>query len=97
MTFKDGGYFKDEILKTWPEKFEGVHERSMKTAEYYAHRMKQFKDNGDLDDGRKVCLLLFTHGMILLQMGNMIDKMTQKNPEDDKIALPDPTNIDYIT
>lgn len=78
MTFKDGGHYKEELLKRWPEKLSDVHERSMLTADYYSKRMDEFRQNGELDNGRKVCLLLFTHGMVLLQMGNMIDKESEK-------------------
>lgn len=98
MNFKDGGYYKNEISKTWPEHFTGVHQRAMLTADYYSMRMQQFRDNGDLQNGKTVCLLLFSHGMILLQMGNMVDEVARNQSDSHSpIAMPSPENFKTIS
>jgi len=66
VTFKNSGHYKEEAFKRWPEELSGVHERAMLTADYITKRMDEFKANGDLDDGKKVCFLLFSHGMVVL-------------------------------
>ena len=97
ITFKDNGFWKKELLTRWPEKLEGVHERAMLTADHFAKRMDEFKRNGDLDNGKKVCYLVFSHGMMVLQFGNMIDQMREKDENDESIALPNPVTHQNVT
>ena len=97
ITFKDNGFWKDELLARWPEKLDGVHERAMLTADYFAKRMDEFRRNGDLDNGRTVCFLLISHGMMVLQYGNMIDKLNAKDENDNEIALPNPITFKDVS
>lgn len=96
VTFKNSGYYREELFKRWPEEPSGAAERAMLTSDYTAQRMNEFKENGDLDDGKKVCYLLFSHGMIVLQMGNMLDRAGESAAaEGGKSAAGFPNPINY--
>lgn len=97
VTFKDKGFWKGELSTRWPEKLGDLPNRAMLSGEYFSKRMDEFKQNGDLDDGRTVCFLLVSHGMMILHMGVMLDHAGEKDEGDYSIAWPNPITFKDVT
>jgi hypothetical protein len=38
-------------------------------------KMNEFKKNGDISKNKKICYLVISHGMMVEQMGNMLDQV----------------------
>lgn len=73
ITFTDSKYYREEIGTRWLESLEDAQERAMMIARHQAERMKQFHADGDISKDKKVCYLVVSHGMMVEQLGNMID------------------------
>ena len=94
VKFTDKGFYKKEIYKRWPEKLSDSHERALLLSEHFSERMNEFKKNRDISKNKKICYLVVSHGMMVEQMGNMLD---QVNKKDSKFVMPNPINYKQVS
>ena len=71
----DKGFYKDDIYKRWPEKLSDSHERALLLKDHMSAKMNEFKKNGEISKNKKICYLVISHGMMVEQMGNMLDRV----------------------
>ena len=77
----------DFIKSRWLEELGDCHERAIMIKRNFSQRLSDLKS--ELKD-QKVCYLVISHGMMVWQMGNMMQAL-EENP--DKYELPSPINL----
>lgn len=80
----------DNIKTRWLETLDDCHKRALIIKRNFSERLSEMAGKGELDGGKKVCYLVISHGMMVWQMGNMMEAMAN-NP--DKYDMPNPINF----
>lgn len=91
IKFVDRGFWKQNYGSRWLEQLSGIHERAILTAEYFVSKFEEYRSAGRFSKGKRVCHLVVSHGMMILQYGNMLDQLAL-SASDSSIALPNPSN-----